>query len=104
MLDEQFRDTVLFVEHPCHGLPRNPHKRAICHRDGCFYAQRLTGEASLAEEITGFQKGDNRFLALFGCYREHYLASTDVEHGIRRLSLPEDVAVRTVFQNGLSTV
>jgi hypothetical protein len=35
--------------------------------------------------------------ALLGCYRELHLASSQVKHGIRRFSLPEDGAVRAVF-------
>src|SRR3990172_5213434 len=100
MRNKQFRDVVLFVQHARHYRLRNPHQSAICHRDRRCYPQRLTSEAPLAEETAATQNGDNRFLALFGCDRELYLASPEVEHGIRRLSLQEDGAVHTVFQNG----
>ena len=39
-------------------------------------------------------------LPSLGCYGELHLASSQVEHGIRRISLPEDGAVRAVFYNG----
>src|SRR3989442_4264212 len=66
------------------------------------YTQRLTCKAPLAEEFTGAQNGDDRFLTLFRCNREPHFAPLEVEHGIRRLSLPEDVAVRAVFCNRLA--
>jgi len=63
-------------------------------------APRVTGEASFAEELAGVQKGDDRFFALVGCNRDLDPAFSKVEHGIRRVSLPEDVAVRIVFDKG----
>ena len=53
MHDEQFRDVVLFVQHALHQRLRNPDQIAICYRGSRGDAQRLTGEASLAEEVTG---------------------------------------------------
>jgi len=100
MVDEHFRHAVLFVEHARHDRLGNPHKSAICQRHSRFPAQRLTvEEASLAEEISVVQNGDNRFAALSGCDHELHLASPEVEHRIRRLSLHEDAAVRAVFQS-----
>src|ERR1019366_745471 len=46
------------------------------------------------------QNADNRFLALLGSDREFYLPVLEKPHGIRRVSLHEDRAVRAVFQNG----
>ena len=101
MLDKQFRNVVLFVEHSRHQRLLNLVESAICHGDSRCHTRLLTCEASLTEELTGAQNGDNRFLALLGYNRELHLASTEIEQGIRRLSLPEDVAVRSVFHNGL---
>ena len=61
--------------------------------------QRLAGKASLTEELVVAQNGDDRFLALVGGHREFHLALMEIEHGIRRVSLHEDHAVRAVFQN-----
>ena len=97
MRDKQFREADLFVEHSCHHRLLNPGKSAISHCNSRCHAQRLTGQASFTEELTGFQSGDNRFLAFLGCNRELHPASQEEEQGIRRLSLHEDVAVRTVF-------
>ena len=72
-------------------------RRAIGHGGSRGDAQQLACQASLAEEVTVAQNGDDRFLALLGCHRELHLASSQVEHGIRRFSLPEDGAVRAVF-------
>ena len=102
MLDKQFRDVVLLVKHARHQRLLNLVKSAIGHRDSRCHAQRLTGEASLAEELAGAQNGDDRFFALLGYDRELHLAPPDVEQGIRRLSLPEDVTVHSTFYYGLS--
>src|SRR5207245_1048265 len=102
MRDEQFRDAVLFMQHARHQRLFDPGKRTVCHRGSRGYTQRLTCKAPLAEEFTGAQNGDDRFLTLFRCNREPHFAPLEVEHGIRRLSLPEDVAVRAVFCNRLA--
>src|SRR2546422_3681556 len=102
MRDEQFRDAVLFMQHARHQRLFDPGKRTVCHRGSRGYTQRLTCKAPLAEEFTGAQNGDDRFLTLFRCNRKPHFAPLEVEHGIRRLSLPEDVAVRAVFCNRLA--
>src|ERR1035441_9714662 len=100
MREEQFRNVALLVQHARYQRLRNPDQIAICHRGSRCDAQLLTCQASLAEEVTVAQDGDDRFLALVGCHRELHLALSDVEHGIRRLSLAEDIAVRAVFNVG----
>ena len=102
MRDEQFRDVVLFVKHSSHQRFLDFVKRAIRQCDSRCHAQRLAGEAALAEELTGVENGDDRLLALLGYDRDLYLAFPDVVQGIRRLSLPKDVVVHSAFQNGLS--
>ena len=97
MRDEQFRDAVLFVEHAHHQQLFDLVKSTIGQRASRGHAQRPTGEASLAEELTGAQNGDDRFLALLGCDRVFHLALLDIPHGIRGVSLHIDRAVRAVF-------
>ena len=52
MLDKQFRNIVMLVKHSLHQRLLNLVKGAICHRNSRFHTHRLTGEASLAEELT----------------------------------------------------
>src|SRR5207249_2115722 len=73
---------------------------AIGHRASRGDAQWLTCEASLAEELTSVQNGNDRFLALLRCHRQLHLALPQVEHGIRGFSLRENGAVRGVFYSG----
>jgi hypothetical protein len=60
----------------------------------------LTREASFAEEITLAQNRDDRLLALFGSHSEFDFAFPEIEQGVRRFSLREDVAVRTILNSG----
>ncbi len=92
MLDKQLRNVVLFVERSRHQRLINLVESAICQGDSGCCARWLTCEASLAEEFPGAQNGDDCFLSLFGNSREFHPASPEVEQGIRRLSLLEDVA------------
>jgi len=100
MRDEQVRDVLLFVEHARHQHLLNLDQRAIGNRGRRGDAQRLTGKASLAEEVTIPQEGDDRFLTLLGGHRVLHLASPDVEYRIRRVSLAVDGPVRAVFKHG----
>src|SRR2546422_7207028 len=102
MRDEQFRDAVLFMQHARHQRLFDPGKRTVCHGGSRGYTQRLTCKAPLAEEFTGGGGGGGGGGGLFRCNREPHFAPLEVEHGIRRLSLPEDVAVRAVFCNRLA--
>src|SRR5436309_7492891 len=101
MRDEQFRDLVPLVKHAQHQQLLDPEEIAICDRCGRCHAQRLACQASLAEELTGVQCGDDRFLALLGYNGELHLALSKIEYAIRGLSLSEDAALRAVFRNGL---
>jgi hypothetical protein len=64
MRGKQFRDVLLFVQHTHHQRLLNLVKSAICHRDCRCHTQRLICEASLTEELTSVQNGDDRLLAL----------------------------------------
>src|SRR5512136_1680638 len=97
MLDKQFRDVVLFVEHARHQRLLNLVESAIRHGDSRCHTRWLTCEASLAEEFAGAQNGDNGLFALLGHDRELHLTSPEIEQGIRRLPLPEDAVARSVF-------
>ena len=79
MGDEHFRDGVLFVEQARHQRLLNLDQRAIGNRGRRGDAQRLTGEASLAEELTGAQNDDDRFLLLkAGCSAKFGFAILDL--------------------------
>ena len=95
--EKPFRESHLFAEHSCYDQLLNSGKSAISHGNSRCHAQRLTGQASFTEELTGAQSGDNRFLAFLGCNRELHLASQDEEEGIRGLSLHEDGVVRAAL-------
>ena len=62
-------------------------------RGGAGHAQRLAGQASLAKEVAGAQNGNHRFLALLGDDRELDLAFLDIEDGVGRVALQEDLVV-----------
>ena len=66
MPDKQFRNIVMIMKYTLHQRFLNLVKGAIGHRNSRCHAQRLTGEASLAEELTGAQNGDDCFFALLG--------------------------------------
>ena len=68
------------------------------HGGGAGHAHRLAGQASLAEEVAGAQKGDHCFLALFGDYRELDLAFLDIEEGIGWIALQEDLVILRVVR------
>ena len=91
---------MLLVKHAQHQQLLDPEETAICDRCSRCHTQRLTCEASLAEELAGAQCGDDRFLALLGYNRELHLALSKIEYGIRGLSLIEDTAVGAVLRNG----
>lgn len=100
MLDKQFRGVMLVVENTRHQRLLDLVESTICHGDRRCCTGSLTRKASLAEELPGTQNGNDCFPALFGNNREFYLASPEVEQGIRRLSLLEDVAGLPVFYKG----
>ena len=62
MHDEQFREVVLFVQCARHQRLLNPGQSAISHGGSRGDAQQLACQASLAEEVTVAQNGDDRFL------------------------------------------
>ena len=101
MFDKQFRNVMMLEKHMLHQRLLDLVKRAICHRSSRRGTLRLPGEASLAEKLTGVEDCDDRFFALLGYNRELYLAPPEVEQGIRRLPLPEDVTVYAAFYYGL---
>lgn len=88
---------MLLVEHANHGRPINSDQSAVRHRHSRSNAQRLPCEAALTEKITGGEHGDNGFLPLFGCNCQLYLALPEIVDRIRRLALPEDIALRAVL-------
>ena len=83
---------MLFVKHACHRGLFYPDQRTIRHRGRRRHAQGLTCETTLAKEITSVQNSHDRFFALFGRNRQLHLSVPKEEHGIGRISLPEDVA------------
>ena len=84
---------MFLVQHSLHQRLLDPEEAAIF--DGCSgcHAQLLTGKASLAEEVSGAQCGDDRFFVLSGNNRELRLAFADIEYGIRRLPLIEYTSI-----------
>ena len=67
------------------------------------HAKRLPRQTALAEKATFRQDGNHRFFALRGYSRELHLATLDVEHSIRGVSLREDGFIKSVFPTGLSS-
>ena len=99
MCHEQFRDLVLLVKHMLHQRLLDPEETAICDRYSGCHAQHLACKASLAEEVARAQCGDNRFFVLFGNNRELHLALSNIEYGLRGLSLIEDASTGSIFNN-----
>ena len=100
MGDEQLRGAVILAQHARHLRFLNPGQRTIGYRGRCRHPQPLTREASFAEEVTLAQNRDDRLLALFGGHSEFHLAFPEIEQRVRRFSLREDVAVRTILNSG----
>lgn len=87
----------MFVKYPHHKRLVNFVQSTVRHRNSRCHAQRLPCEASVAEELSCIQSGDNRFFALRGYDRELHLAPSKVEYGIRRLPLRENVTFLAAF-------
>src|SRR6185436_15055602 len=100
MGDEQLRGAVILAQHARHLGFLNPGHRTIGYRRRCRHPQPLTREASFAEEVTLAQNRNDRLLALFGGHSEFHLAFPQIEQGVRRFSLREDVAVRAILNSG----
>jgi hypothetical protein len=66
---------------------------AVFHRRRCDGAQRMTIQATLTQELSGFEQADDGFLALFGQDRELDTSAQDVANRICRLTLTKDVLV-----------
>lgn len=62
---------------------------------------QLLCQATLAKEITTPQKGDHSFLAPLGHNRELHAAFLDIEDGIRRVTLREDILLVAVLPGRL---
>ena len=99
---EHLRELRLFVEHAhdCHLI--EPHDDAVRHRHGRRQSQRLASQATLAEEIAVPVKGDDGLFPPLGYDVDLYLALSDVEDRIRRLSLGEDFLVLAIARYGPS--
>jgi hypothetical protein len=57
----------------------------------------FAGQASLAKEIARAQQRNHRFLALLGDDRELDFAFVDIENGVGRVALQEDLVVLRVI-------
>lgn len=101
MRDEQFRGLVLFAEHARHQRLLNPGQDAVGHSDRRCAALLLTRRPPSPKDLPASRVARIASLLFSDGHRELYLASSEIEHGIRRLYLPEDGPVRGVFYNGL---
>ena len=88
--DEHLREGRLLVQHTDHFSLVHLHDRAGGQRGGAGHAKRLSCEAAFAKELTGFQDGDHRLLALTGDDRQLDLTLLDVEERVCRVALGKD--------------
>jgi hypothetical protein len=70
-----------------------PHDRTLCYCGGAGHAHRLAGQTSFAKEVAGAQDRDDRFFALLGNDGKLELACLNVEDGVRKIALREDLLV-----------
>ena len=66
MRNEPVGEFCMFVQHPDHVALGDSEQRRPHHRLRRSHAQRLTGQAALAEEIAGAEHGHDRLLASRG--------------------------------------
>src|SRR5271163_4944797 len=104
MRHELLGELRLVMKHAHNGGLVEPHDDAFRH---CHYrrqAQLLARQTALAEEIPDPVAGDYRFLSLFGYYADLDVALLNEKDGIRRIALPEDLLILSIFGNGPATV
>ena len=90
----------LVVEHAHDGRLFDPHDDAFRHRRDRRQAQRLSGQAALAEEVPLPVERDDRFLPLLGDDADLDLALLNVKDGIRRVALREDFLILAIVRYG----
>jgi hypothetical protein len=81
-----------------HGLPRDRGNQAPLDRRGGSDTKRMTVKATLAEELTGLQNRDYRFLALLGQDSELDPPLLNVKYCIGGISLRENVLMPLKLQ------
>jgi hypothetical protein len=89
----------LVVKHAYDGRLFKPRDDAVRHRRGRGQAQWLSGQAALAEKVALAMERDDRLLAPLGYDAELDPALLDIEDGIRRVSLREDLLIVSVVRN-----
>ena len=80
----------MVVQHPDHVALRDAQERRLHDGRRRRHAQRLPGQAALAEEIARAEHGHDRLLAPRGQHRELDAAALGVEHAGRLGTLGED--------------
>jgi hypothetical protein len=104
MCREPFGEIRLGAERPHHGgLVHTGDERALQRPRG-RNAPRTSGQTTFADKISRLEECDDRFLALRGDDRNLDPAFSDVEDGIRRVTLGEDGLTLGVSGYGESTV
>src|SRR5271154_4099183 len=78
------------VEYLHHGFIHNSQNRRIRKGIGKTYAQRLAGEATLAEEVAFTQNTDGRFFSIVEHDRELDLTVLYIEYRVTWIALGED--------------
>src|SRR6185437_6098365 len=66
--------------------------------------QRLSDQASLAAKLVRPEERNNGFLPLLGNDSDLDLSFWDVEHRVRRITLPEDRFVLSIFGDGSAPI
>ena len=97
--DKQLGKRRFFVDHARDVRLRYSRDHAVRQCGDGRQAERLSGQAALAEEIARPQKCDYGFLALLGDDGLLDLATVNVENGIRSIALPVDNLILPIIGN-----
>jgi len=104
MRREPFGKIRLLAEDARHGGLIHSGDDGILQGPGGRNAPRPSGQTTLADEISGFEERDDRFLTLIGDNRDFDPAFSNVEDGIRGVALGEDDLTLPVLGDGDSAI
>jgi hypothetical protein len=101
---KSFGELLFVAEHPHHGGLIHSGYYGVFHGPGGRNAPRPSGQTTLADEISGFEKRDDCFLTLGRHNCDFDPAFSNVEDGIRGLALGEDDLALPVLGDGDSAI
>jgi hypothetical protein len=104
MRHESFGEFRLLAEHPHHGHLIHSGDDGVLRGPGGGNAPRPSGQTTFADKISRFEECDDCFLALGRDNRDFDPAFSNVEDGIRRVTLSKDDLALAVFGYAASAI